>query len=164
VRFCTNFALLFSIRSAFRCAPVRDLAIRWCSAVRFRREYEIKYGRLHGPTTPYTMERVTLIFAWAKSMSPHFSLNSSLCRKPVDTARRTNGKTPEQGAATSVLLAASPLLEGISGRYFEDCKEAELLKKRPADLTGGYAAYALDTENADRLWDVSQQLVREIGE
>jgi len=27
---------------------------------------------LHGPTTPYTMERVTLIFAWAKSMSPHF--------------------------------------------------------------------------------------------
>jgi NAD(P)-dependent dehydrogenase (short-subunit alcohol dehydrogenase family) len=73
-------------------------------------------------------------------------------------------KTPEQGAATSVLLAASPLLEGISGRYFEDCNEAELLTKRPADLTGGYAAYALDTENADRLWDVSLQLVRGIGE
>src|SRR5712671_1257903 len=73
-------------------------------------------------------------------------------------------KSIEQGAATSVLLAASPLLEGISGRYFEDCNEAELLTKRPADLTGGYAAYALDTENADRLWDVSQQLVRGIGE
>ena len=73
-------------------------------------------------------------------------------------------KTPEQGAATSVLLAVSPLLEGISGRYFEDCNEAKLLTKRPADLTGGYAAYALDTENADRLWDVSQQLVRGTGE
>ncbi|MGW3988022.1 SDR family NAD(P)-dependent oxidoreductase [Streptomyces sp. NPDC004830] len=30
-------------------------------------------------------------------------------------------KTTEQGAATSVLLAASPLLDGVSGRYFEDC-------------------------------------------
>ncbi|NED80695.1 SDR family NAD(P)-dependent oxidoreductase, partial [Streptomyces sp. SID11233] len=29
-------------------------------------------------------------------------------------------KTPEQGAATTVLLAASPLLDGIGGRYFED--------------------------------------------
>ena len=33
-------------------------------------------------------------------------------------------KTPEQGAATSVLLATSPLLEGIGGRYFVDCNEA----------------------------------------
>ena len=33
-------------------------------------------------------------------------------------------KTPEQGAATSVLLATSPLLEGIGGRYFEDSNEA----------------------------------------
>jgi NAD(P)-dependent dehydrogenase (short-subunit alcohol dehydrogenase family) len=30
-------------------------------------------------------------------------------------------KTTAQGAATSVLLAASPLLNGIGGRYFEDC-------------------------------------------
>ena len=33
-------------------------------------------------------------------------------------------KSTEQGAATSVLLATSPLLEGIGGRYFEDCNEA----------------------------------------
>ena len=33
-------------------------------------------------------------------------------------------KTPEQGAATSVLVATSPLLEGIGGGYFEDCNEA----------------------------------------
>ncbi|MFE5008745.1 hypothetical protein ACFRJ3_29635 [Streptomyces sp. NPDC056696] len=30
----------------------------------------------------------------------------------------------EEGAATSVLVAASPLLEGVTGRYFEDCNEA----------------------------------------
>jgi NAD(P)-dependent dehydrogenase (short-subunit alcohol dehydrogenase family) len=29
-------------------------------------------------------------------------------------------KTTQQGAATSVLLATSPQLEGIGGRYFED--------------------------------------------
>ncbi|TFV34165.1 hypothetical protein E4K10_45190 [Streptomyces sp. T1317-0309] len=29
-------------------------------------------------------------------------------------------KTPQQGAATSVLLAASPLFAHVSGRYFED--------------------------------------------
>jgi NAD(P)-dependent dehydrogenase (short-subunit alcohol dehydrogenase family) len=34
-------------------------------------------------------------------------------------------KTPEQGASTSVLLAASPLLNGVGRRYFEDCNEAE---------------------------------------
>jgi NAD(P)-dependent dehydrogenase (short-subunit alcohol dehydrogenase family) len=61
-------------------------------------------------------------------------------------------KTPEQGAATSVLLAASPLLEGISGRYFEDCNEA--VPSQPG--TGhGVAAYALDPRAAARLWEIS---------
>lgn len=67
-------------------------------------------------------------------------------------------KTPEQGAATTVLLAASPLLDGISGRYFEDGNEAEEVAKRPIDFTGGYAAYALDPGNAAKLWEVSQRL------
>jgi NAD(P)-dependent dehydrogenase (short-subunit alcohol dehydrogenase family) len=61
-------------------------------------------------------------------------------------------KTVEQGAATSVLLAASPLLEGIGGRYFEDVNEAEL---HTPDREGGVAEYALDPEAATRLWEVS---------
>ncbi|MEG3086881.1 SDR family NAD(P)-dependent oxidoreductase [Sphingomonas sp. PB4P5] len=72
-------------------------------------------------------------------------------------------KTPEQGAATTVLLAASPLLEGVSGRYFEDCNEAEQVARRPTDFTGGYAAYALDPDNAARLWDVSLRLIEAAG-
>ena len=36
-------------------------------------------------------------------------------------------KTPEQGAATSVLLATSPALDGVGGRYFEDCNEAPVV-------------------------------------
>jgi NAD(P)-dependent dehydrogenase (short-subunit alcohol dehydrogenase family) len=61
-------------------------------------------------------------------------------------------KNTEQGAATSVLLAASPLLDGISGRYFEDCNEAG--PNQPG-IRRGVAAYALDPDKAARLWQVS---------
>jgi NAD(P)-dependent dehydrogenase (short-subunit alcohol dehydrogenase family) len=61
-------------------------------------------------------------------------------------------KTPEQGAATSVLLASSPLLDGVGGRYFEDCNEAE---PHQPGVRRGVAAYALDPDNAARLWQVS---------
>jgi NAD(P)-dependent dehydrogenase (short-subunit alcohol dehydrogenase family) len=61
-------------------------------------------------------------------------------------------KTPEQGAATSILVATSPLLDGIGGRYFEDCNEAEVGK---LSARNGVAAYALDPEAAARLWQVS---------
>jgi NAD(P)-dependent dehydrogenase (short-subunit alcohol dehydrogenase family) len=61
-------------------------------------------------------------------------------------------KTPQQGAATSVLLAASPLVDGVSGRYFEDCAEAG--PNVPGTRTG-VAAHAVDPEAAARLWDVS---------
>jgi NAD(P)-dependent dehydrogenase (short-subunit alcohol dehydrogenase family) len=61
-------------------------------------------------------------------------------------------KTVEQGAATSVLLAASPLVDGVGGRYFEDCNEA--LENIEGSRTG-VAAYALDPRAAERLWQVS---------
>jgi NAD(P)-dependent dehydrogenase (short-subunit alcohol dehydrogenase family) len=68
-------------------------------------------------------------------------------------------KTVEQGAATSVLLAASPLVEGVGGRYFENCNEAERVDRRGAPGTGGVAPYALDPANAERLWELSLQWV-----
>ena len=63
-------------------------------------------------------------------------------------------KTIEQGASTSVLLAASPLVEGIGGRYFENNDEAEVVTERAVNLgrAGGVAHYALDRDNASRLW------------
>src|SRR5215212_2426848 len=68
-------------------------------------------------------------------------------------------KTVEQGAATSVLLAASPLVEGVGGRYFENCNEAIRVDRRGAPGTGGVAPYALDPANAQRLWELSLQLI-----
>jgi len=68
-------------------------------------------------------------------------------------------KTVEQGAATSVLLAASPLVDGVGGRYFEDCNEATVVDHRDDFGISGVAPYALDPANAERLWDVSLKLI-----
>jgi NAD(P)-dependent dehydrogenase (short-subunit alcohol dehydrogenase family) len=79
---------------------------------------------------------------------------------------RTSGlfryKTTEQGAATSILVATSALLDGVGGRYFEDCNEAEAIESDAADLsahTHGVAPYAIDPANAERLWEVSTELL-----
>ncbi|MEH1057837.1 SDR family NAD(P)-dependent oxidoreductase [Micromonospora sp. CPCC 206171] len=66
-------------------------------------------------------------------------------------------KSTEQGAATSVLVATSPLLDGIGGRYFEDCQEAG--PNQPGTRTG-YAPYARDPEAAERLWTVSEETLQ----
>src|SRR3989442_755957 len=52
-------------------------------------------------------------------------------------------RSPERGAATSIYLATSPEVEGVSGRYFADCREA-----RSLPITH-------DVATARRLWDVS---------
>jgi NAD(P)-dependent dehydrogenase (short-subunit alcohol dehydrogenase family) len=93
--------------------------------------------------------------ALARHMGPddlaNFGQQTDLALPPV--------KTIEQGAATSVLLAASPDLEGVTGRYYEDCAEAPQVAER-AGHTGGVAPYALDPNNADRLWNISTELTQ----
>jgi len=66
-------------------------------------------------------------------------------------------KTPEQGAATQVWAATSPELAGMGGVYCEDCDIAELV---PADATtsGGVREYAVDPDQAARLWALSAEL------
>jgi NAD(P)-dependent dehydrogenase (short-subunit alcohol dehydrogenase family) len=76
------------------------------------------------------------------------------------TSGRYTYKTLAQGAATSVYVATSPLLDGVVGRYFENCQEAD-----PDDPTaagtdaGGVARHALDPDAAERLWTVSEQMI-----
>lgn len=64
-------------------------------------------------------------------------------------------KNIAQGAATSILLAASPLVDGVTGTYFEDCQQAEPFTP---GVRRGVADYALDPDNARRLWDLSVEL------
>jgi NAD(P)-dependent dehydrogenase (short-subunit alcohol dehydrogenase family) len=71
-------------------------------------------------------------------------------------------KTVEEGAATSVFVATSGLVAGIGGRYFEDCRQAEVVDPAVGQETQhGVAAYALDPQAATRLWDVSIDLLNE---
>ena len=55
-------------------------------------------------------------------------------------------KTPEQGAATSVHLASSPEVEGVSGRYFAGSRPKRSSRR------------SYDRDVALQLWDVSAQL------
>jgi NAD(P)-dependent dehydrogenase (short-subunit alcohol dehydrogenase family) len=65
-------------------------------------------------------------------------------------------KTVEQGAATTVLVATSALLDGIGGRYFEDCNQA---LPHTEGMDGGVMAWALDPQAAGQLWEVSTDAV-----
>jgi WW domain-containing oxidoreductase len=56
-------------------------------------------------------------------------------------------KTVPQGAATQTLLAASPLVEGISGKYWVDCQIAVGSK------------FLDDRAIAERLWSTSERIV-----
>lgn len=69
-------------------------------------------------------------------------------------------KTVAQGAATSVVVATSPELNGVTGRYFEDCQQSETIPEGTTDLLvhpRGVAWYALDPARAERLWNLSEE-------
>lgn len=62
-------------------------------------------------------------------------------------------KTPEQGASTSVWAAVGEELEGVGGLYLEDCAQAPWFDK--SNPMVGVMPYALDPENAEKLWALS---------
>ncbi len=71
---------------------------------------------------------------------------------------RVRFKTPQQGAATSMVAAVAPELEGRGGHYLEDCNEAPTVAD-DAEVTSGVREWALDPDAAHRLWEVSLELV-----
>jgi NAD(P)-dependent dehydrogenase (short-subunit alcohol dehydrogenase family) len=74
-------------------------------------------------------------------------------------------KTVEQGAATSLFVATSPLVEGVGGKYFNDCNEATPVGRRPQDpatMTRSVAPYSLDPANANLLWDKSVDILKRV--
>jgi NAD(P)-dependent dehydrogenase (short-subunit alcohol dehydrogenase family) len=71
------------------------------------------------------------------------------------TSADVSWKNIEQGAATSVLLAGSPLVQGVTGRYFEDCQESG---PHQPGVRRGVAGYALDPLAAAQLWQLSTDM------
>ena len=67
---------------------------------------------------------------------------------PMKLITRGFFKTVEQGAETTIFLATSKDVEGVTGKYYSDCKEAEL------------NAAAQDMEKAAKLWEESKKIVK----
>lgn len=76
-------------------------------------------------------------------------------------------KTPQQGAATIVFAATSPLLAGIGGVYLKDCDISPLddaadPSAQGADLirSQNVVPHSIDPHSARRLWEMSEQLIK----
>lgn len=75
-----------------------------------------------------------------------------------------SGQTPQpfksipQGAATTCWVATADELEGAGGLYCEDCHVADEDDGSPM---GGVRSYAIDPDNAEKLWTLSEELVGE---
>ncbi len=72
--------------------------------------------------------------------------NTDLLSKAMAALTPLMTRTPEKGAETSIYLASSPEVEGVTGKYFVDCKPVSL------------APEATDLNAARKLWEVSAEL------
>ena len=70
-------------------------------------------------------------------------------------------KTIQQGAATTMVAAVAPEFAHTGGHYLDDCQEAYTVPNdaQLADHPHGVKAWALEPENAQRLWTVSAGLL-----
>lgn len=72
--------------------------------------------------------------------------NGGLIGLGLSLVQRVGAISPQQGAETTLYLATSPEVEGITGRYFDQKKAVESSK------------ISQDDETARRLWEISLEL------
>jgi NAD(P)-dependent dehydrogenase (short-subunit alcohol dehydrogenase family) len=70
-------------------------------------------------------------------------------------------KTSTQGASTSLWCATSPQLDGMGGVYCENCDVASIQEEGPTARYVGVAEWAIDTDEASRLWEVTEKTIAE---
>lgn len=68
-------------------------------------------------------------------------------------------KSPSQGASTTLWCATSPMLNDISGVYCEDCDVAPRQSDGPEARYVGVADWAVDTDEATKLWELTEQMI-----
>ena len=68
-------------------------------------------------------------------------------------------KTPSQGATTTLWAATSPQLENIGGVYCENCDVAAMQQEGTGARYSGVAPWAVDSEQAKRLWVISEEAI-----
>ena len=72
----------------------------------------------------------------------------AVIRKGFEWVGPLIAKTPAEGAATQVYVAANPEVAGVNGAYFEDCN--------PVTVNG--PNHVFDQPMAQKLWQVSTQM------
>ncbi len=77
---------------------------------------------------------------------PVLPLNNGFLGGIAKIYARIFAKKPEEGARTSIYLASSPDVEGVTGKYFINC----------APVESSFESY--DQSVAKKLWEVSQKL------
>lgn len=97
------------------------------------------------------------------SLQRHMSTEDIRSRGWVDESGKVNArfKSVEEGASTSTWAATSAYLTGKGGQYLEDCSEAVIHESFPESRTG-VMRYAVDKENADKLWKLSLEFTKSV--
>jgi NAD(P)-dependent dehydrogenase (short-subunit alcohol dehydrogenase family) len=74
-------------------------------------------------------------------------------------------KTIPQGAATSIWTAVVAAADEVGGRYCENCHVGRVVADNVtiSVVSEGVRGYALDPNNAEALWNKSEQMVRTAG-
>ena len=74
-----------------------------------------------------------------------------------------NFKSTTQGAATSLWCATSPMLNDVSGVYCENCDVAARQEDGPMARYIGVADWAVDTDEASKLWELTEHTLASLG-
>ncbi len=114
------------------------------------------YGRAKLENLLFTYELVRRLNSapvTANALHPGFvatniGANNPFMQRFIKPLMNRMGRSPEQGAETSLYLACSPEAAGVSGKYFIDCQPVES------------SPQSYDMEDAKRLWETSQELVK----
>jgi NAD(P)-dependent dehydrogenase (short-subunit alcohol dehydrogenase family) len=96
--------------------------------------------------------RVTVNALHPGFVATNIGKNNGLLAQWFVPVFQRNALTPEQGAETSIYLASSPEVEGVSAKYFVDKREVPSSPE------------SYDREAAAQLWQVSEELTGKVYE
>jgi len=99
----------------------------------------------------------------ATGLQRHFTQDMTEHLARLEAAGVFAYKTVAQGAATTVVAAVAPEFAHSGGHYLDDAREAYTAPDdvQLADHSHGVKQWALDPDDARRLWDVSLDLIGE---
>eukprot|EP01095_Lingulamoeba_sp_RSL-Kostka_P015184 TRINITY_DN68_c0_g1_i1.p1 TRINITY_DN68_c0_g1~~TRINITY_DN68_c0_g1_i1.p1 ORF type:complete len:349 (+),score=164.32 TRINITY_DN68_c0_g1_i1:94-1140(+) len=96
-------------------------------------------------------------------LQKEMSYEEKLARGWIDEEGNVNPmfKSVEEGASTATFAATSSYLEGKGGYYLEDNNLSNIVEGPVGKMMVGLRQYAIDEENAEKLWKISEEMINE---